>query len=89
MGRMLRLRPTSSEELIVKWTTFLAEFKSLPNLDVASKRMSLVQYYSIDTIAVLLALFLACLYTTFTIIKLCARVHVEISCYTTKTDKLD
>jgi glucuronosyltransferase len=70
---MLRARPTSSEEMVVKWTEFLAEFKSLPNLDPASKHMSFIELYSIDTIAVLAAALLLVLFTLYKILATCVR----------------
>ncbi len=73
MARMLRARPTNSEEMVVKWTEFLAEFKSLPNLDAASKHMSFIELYSIDTAATLTAVLLLVLFTLYKILATCVR----------------
>jgi glucuronosyltransferase len=53
MAKMLHKRPTNSEELVVKWTEFLAEFKTLPNLDPVSKEMNFIQLHSLDTLGLI------------------------------------
>ncbi len=56
MAKMLHKRPTNSEELVVKWTEFLAEFKTLPNLDPVSKDLNFVELHSIDTLGLIFAI---------------------------------
>jgi glucuronosyltransferase len=73
MSRMLHMRPTDSEQLIVKWTQFLAEFKTLPNLSSAGKRLSFIQYYSLDSIAVIVALVILTLISVALALKGCVQ----------------
>jgi glucuronosyltransferase len=87
IARMLRARPTNSEEMVVKWTEFLAEFKTLPNLDPASKHMTLIQLYSIDTIAVIAGVLLIVLFTLYKILATCARCICGSSASSSGTQK--
>jgi glucuronosyltransferase len=57
----------------VKWTEFLAEFKTLPNLAAASKHMTFIELYSLDTVAVIGGLLMLVLFTTYKILTACAR----------------
>lgn len=38
-------KPVKGEDLVLKWSEFLAEFKHLSNLDLAAKHLTFVQYY--------------------------------------------
>uniref|UniRef100_A0A0K0EFN1 glucuronosyltransferase n=1 Tax=Strongyloides stercoralis TaxID=6248 RepID=A0A0K0EFN1_STRER len=49
-AEMLRNRPISSEELLIKHVEFACKFGQLPRLDLASKDMSVIEYYNIDII---------------------------------------
>lgn len=54
LSLMVRKKPVSPSHLLVKWTEFLAEFQTLDNLVPAGTKLNVIQYYSIDVIAVLL-----------------------------------
>uniref|UniRef100_A0A0K0FAU1 glucuronosyltransferase n=1 Tax=Strongyloides venezuelensis TaxID=75913 RepID=A0A0K0FAU1_STRVS len=47
-------KPISSDTLLVKWTAFLAEFKTLDNMIPYGTNLNFVQYYQIDVILCLL-----------------------------------
>uniref|UniRef100_A0A0K0FVA9 glucuronosyltransferase n=1 Tax=Strongyloides venezuelensis TaxID=75913 RepID=A0A0K0FVA9_STRVS len=49
-AEMLRNRPISSEELLVKHVEFACRFGQLPRLDLASKDMDVIEYYNLDII---------------------------------------
>lgn len=50
---MVAKQPVSAEHLLVKWTEFLAEFKTLDNLRPAGQKLNFWQYYSLDAIGFL------------------------------------
>uniref|UniRef100_A0A0K0FVB0 glucuronosyltransferase n=1 Tax=Strongyloides venezuelensis TaxID=75913 RepID=A0A0K0FVB0_STRVS len=53
-AEMLRNRPISSEELLVKHVEFACRFGQLPRLDLASKDMGVIEYYNLDVTVPLL-----------------------------------
>ena len=71
MSRMLHKKPSNSEELVVKWTEFLAEFKTLPNLDPVSKNLNILQLYSLDSIGALLGILVFALFSTYMLLRTC------------------
>lgn len=50
---MVTRKPFKGEELLIKWTEFLAEFKSLDNLVPYGTKLNFIQYFSIDVISVI------------------------------------
>lgn len=46
--RMLAKKPFSAEELLVRWTEFAGEFKSLPELDNYGRHLNFITYYMLD-----------------------------------------
>ncbi|GMS94529.1 hypothetical protein PENTCL1PPCAC_16704 [Pristionchus entomophagus] len=55
MKTMIATRPVSSETLLVRWTEFLAEHKTLDNLVPYGTKLSFFVYHSLDVIALLTA----------------------------------
>ncbi|KAK6008931.1 hypothetical protein OSTOST_26174, partial [Ostertagia ostertagi] len=55
LSLMVQKKPVSPEHLLIKWTEFVAEFKTLDNLVPAGTKLNIIQYYSIDVIAALLS----------------------------------
>uniref|UniRef100_A0A7I5EBQ6 UDP-glucuronosyltransferase n=1 Tax=Haemonchus contortus TaxID=6289 RepID=A0A7I5EBQ6_HAECO len=53
LSRMLELQPVSPVHLLVKWSEFTAEFKTLENLEPAGNKLNFFQYHSLDVIAFL------------------------------------
>ncbi|VDM38517.1 unnamed protein product [Toxocara canis] len=77
---MIRAKPVRPDEQLVKWTEFVAEFKTLPNLVPYGIQLGLIQYYCIDVIAFLTAIvfcisFITVCTTRLVYRKLCLRHH--------------
>uniref|UniRef100_F1KZ92 glucuronosyltransferase n=1 Tax=Ascaris suum TaxID=6253 RepID=F1KZ92_ASCSU len=51
---MIRAKPVPSEQLLVKWTEFVAEFKTLPNLTPYGTKLGIIEYFCIDVIIFLI-----------------------------------
>ncbi len=67
--RMVRLKPVSPDQLVVKWTEFVAEFKQLPNLTPQAIHLNFVQYFCLDVIACLFAIVSMVLYIVYRIFR--------------------
>ncbi|MFH4978181.1 hypothetical protein AB6A40_004890 [Gnathostoma spinigerum] len=50
MGDMLRKQPIKPEERLIKWSEFVAEFKTLDNLIPYGNQLNFIVYYCIDVI---------------------------------------
>ncbi|WKY08140.1 hypothetical protein Q1695_007551 [Nippostrongylus brasiliensis] len=61
LSRMYQKQPISPSDLLVKWSEFAAEFKTLENLEPAGNKLNFFQYHSIDVIAFLGAIFVVIL----------------------------
>ena len=55
LSAMVSKRPVPPEQLLVKWTEFVAEFQTLENLVPAGTKLNVFQYYSLDVISFLFA----------------------------------
>uniref|UniRef100_A0A0K0E2X9 glucuronosyltransferase n=1 Tax=Strongyloides stercoralis TaxID=6248 RepID=A0A0K0E2X9_STRER len=58
MQQMVLKKPISSDILLVKWTEFLAEFKTLDNMIPYGINLNFIQYYQIDVVLVLFTSFI-------------------------------
>ncbi|RCN31062.1 hypothetical protein ANCCAN_23162 [Ancylostoma caninum] len=56
LARMVRNKPVSPKDLLIRWTEFLAEFKTLENLTPAGNKLNWIQYHSIDVLLFLASL---------------------------------
>uniref|UniRef100_A0A914XI84 UDP-glucuronosyltransferase n=1 Tax=Plectus sambesii TaxID=2011161 RepID=A0A914XI84_9BILA len=50
LSKMLEKKPVKSEELVVKWTEFVAEFKQLPELESYARQLNFLQLTSLDIV---------------------------------------
>ena len=82
---MVAKRPVSPEQLLVKWTEFVAEFKTLENLVPAGTKLNFVQYHSLDVIAVILTLVSVVLYILLKLLVCTARC---VCCKKTRKEKM-
>uniref|UniRef100_A0A0N5BYN6 glucuronosyltransferase n=1 Tax=Strongyloides papillosus TaxID=174720 RepID=A0A0N5BYN6_STREA len=82
-AEMLRNRPISSEELLVKHVEFACRFGQLPRLDLASKDMGVIEYYNLD---IIIPFFTICSLIIYVIIKLLLKI---ISKFILKKEKKD
>ncbi|KAL6730866.1 hypothetical protein Aduo_001792 [Ancylostoma duodenale] len=55
LSQMLRSQPISPQELLLRHAEFAARFGKLPNLDPHGRHLSVVQYYLLDVVAVIVA----------------------------------
>ncbi|ETN73818.1 glycosyltransferase family 28 protein [Necator americanus] len=55
LSQILHNQPISPQELLLRHAEFAARFGQIPNLDSYGRHLSLVQYYSIDIVATLIA----------------------------------
>ncbi|XGW27032.1 hypothetical protein V3C99_007540 [Haemonchus contortus] len=70
LSLMVQKKPVSPEHLLIKWTEFVAEFKTLDNLVPAGTKLNFIQYYSIDVIGTLLLLAITILFIVYKTVKL-------------------
>ncbi|CAJ0597902.1 unnamed protein product [Cylicocyclus nassatus] len=54
ISEMVKKKPVSPSHLLVSWSEFTAEFKTLNNLVPAGNKLNFLQYHSLDVIAFLL-----------------------------------
>uniref|UniRef100_A0A914XHB5 UDP-glucuronosyltransferase n=1 Tax=Plectus sambesii TaxID=2011161 RepID=A0A914XHB5_9BILA len=75
LSRMLEKKPVKSEDLVVKWTEFVAEFKQLPELESYARQLNFLQLSSLDIVipfTLVLAVALFILYKVFRLLfRLC------------------
>lgn len=76
---MLEKKPVKSEELVIKWTEFVADFKELPELESYARHLNFVQRTSLDIIVPLLLALAAVLYVLYKIIRMIARLFCSVS----------
>uniref|UniRef100_A0A0N5A0N3 glucuronosyltransferase n=1 Tax=Parastrongyloides trichosuri TaxID=131310 RepID=A0A0N5A0N3_PARTI len=67
-AEMLKNRPISSEQLLVKHVEFACRFGQLPMLDLGSKDMGFIEYYNLDIIIPIIAFILLMIYISFKMI---------------------
>uniref|UniRef100_A0AAF5D6Y2 glucuronosyltransferase n=1 Tax=Strongyloides stercoralis TaxID=6248 RepID=A0AAF5D6Y2_STRER len=67
----LQNRPISSEELLIKHVEFACRFGELPQLDLASKDMGVIEYYNLDIILPFITL---CIIVIYGIIKIFCKI---------------
>ncbi|KAK6014716.1 glycosyltransferase family 28 protein [Ostertagia ostertagi] len=53
LSQMIERQPISPVQLLVRWSEFVAEFKTLENLEPAGNKLNFFQYHSLDVIAFL------------------------------------
>uniref|UniRef100_A0A0N5C225 glucuronosyltransferase n=1 Tax=Strongyloides papillosus TaxID=174720 RepID=A0A0N5C225_STREA len=74
-AEMLRNRPISSEELLVKHVEFACRFGQLPRLDLASKDMGVIEYYNLD---IIVPFFIVCFIIIYGIIKVFTKIIAKL-----------
>jgi hypothetical protein len=65
LSEMVRKKPVKAEHLMIKWIEFIAEFKELPNLRVASIDLNIIEYFCIDVMFVLFAIASTAIYIIY------------------------
>ena len=65
---MVAKRPVAAEQLLVKWTEFMAEFKTLRNLVPAGQKLNFFQFYSLDVMARLFSVLLVIFWIVYKIL---------------------
>ncbi|KHJ96608.1 glycosyltransferase family 28 protein [Oesophagostomum dentatum] len=73
LSQMVRKKPVSPGQLLVRWTEFLAEFQTLDNLTPAGNDLYLFQYFSLDVISCSLVVSFVVLFAVYKI--LCVTVQ--------------
>lgn len=58
LAEMIRKKPMSAKERVVKYTEFAAEFGHIDNLDSAAVKLNFLQYYLLDIIIPIIFIFL-------------------------------
>ena len=66
---MIRKKPVKPEELLVRWTEFVAEFKDLSNLTPHSINLGFTKYYCIDVVGFLIGLLVTVLFVVYKLLK--------------------
>ncbi|CAD6195442.1 unnamed protein product [Caenorhabditis auriculariae] len=72
LSAMAKNKPIQPATLLVRWTEFLAEFKTLDNLVPAGQKLNFFQYHSLDVMAFLLAAILLILFILYKVVKFVA-----------------
>ncbi|KAK6022355.1 UDP-glucoronosyl and UDP-glucosyl transferase [Ostertagia ostertagi] len=70
LSQMVKKQPVSADHLLVAWSEFLAEFKTLENLVPAGTKLNFFQYHSLDVIAFLLSILAVILFVLWKLLKL-------------------
>ncbi|VDM74089.1 unnamed protein product [Strongylus vulgaris] len=70
LSQMLKKKPVSVSHLLISWTEFVAEFKTLDNLVPAGNKLNFIQYYSLDVIGFLSLTSLLILYVIWKLLKI-------------------
>ncbi|KHJ96996.1 UDP-glucoronosyl and UDP-glucosyl transferase [Oesophagostomum dentatum] len=73
LSQMVKKKPVSVAHLLVSWTEFVAEFKTLDNLVPAGVKLNFFQYHSLDVIALLLFVAVIILFVALQIVKYVVR----------------
>uniref|UniRef100_A0A0K0F2L4 glucuronosyltransferase n=1 Tax=Strongyloides venezuelensis TaxID=75913 RepID=A0A0K0F2L4_STRVS len=82
-AEMLRNRPVSSEELLLKHVEFACKFGQLPRLDLASKDMGVMEYYNLD---IFIPFTTSCFLIIYVVIKLSLKITSKFSLTKEKND---
>lgn len=59
LNAIVTKKPFTPEETLLKWTDFLVQIKSVPNLTPATVEMSFIRYHNLDVFAFLALILLA------------------------------
>uniref|UniRef100_A0A0N5A677 glucuronosyltransferase n=1 Tax=Parastrongyloides trichosuri TaxID=131310 RepID=A0A0N5A677_PARTI len=78
MQSMVMKRPIQSDELLIKWTQFLGEFKNLDNMIPYGTQLGFIQYYQIDVVTFLIVLTLIILLIISYIVKKLYLIFINI-----------
>ncbi|RCN38662.1 hypothetical protein ANCCAN_15419 [Ancylostoma caninum] len=68
---MLRSQPISPQELVLRHAEFAARFGKLANLDPYGRHLSVVQYYLLDVVAILVATLLLIVFIVIILVRKC------------------
>ena len=69
LASMLKEQPISPKELVIRHAEFVAKFGTLKNLEPHGRHLSLIQYYLIDVIFVVLSVLATLLIIVFLLIR--------------------
>jgi len=69
LHKMVLMKPIPPEQLLIKWTEFVAEFKQLPNLTPYGINLNFMQYFSLDVIGFLFAITAMVVFIFFRLVK--------------------
>ncbi len=70
---MLEMKPVKSEDLVVKWTEFVAEFQELPELESHARQLSFVRLMSLDILVPLLLALIVLLLLLYKLVRMLAK----------------
>ncbi|PIC37885.1 hypothetical protein B9Z55_010076 [Caenorhabditis nigoni] len=73
LSAMVRAQPMKPAERLLKWSEFLAEFKTLDNLEPAGQRLNFFQYHSLDVIGFLFTVIFLVFYIFYRILRALVR----------------
>uniref|UniRef100_A0AC35UE02 Glucuronosyltransferase n=1 Tax=Rhabditophanes sp. KR3021 TaxID=114890 RepID=A0AC35UE02_9BILA len=87
--KMIEKQPFSPEQKLVRYTEFLAEFKTLDNLVPYGTRLTFIEYHQIDVLSIILSTVLLILFVIYKLLKfiICLVTRLLISKLTKKTPK--
>uniref|UniRef100_A0A914XDJ3 glucuronosyltransferase n=1 Tax=Plectus sambesii TaxID=2011161 RepID=A0A914XDJ3_9BILA len=74
LSSMLEKKPVKSEQLVVKWTEFVAEFKQLPELESYARQLNFVQLTSLDIVVPFTLVLAAALFLVYKVFRALIRL---------------
>uniref|UniRef100_A0AC35UEX5 Glucuronosyltransferase n=1 Tax=Rhabditophanes sp. KR3021 TaxID=114890 RepID=A0AC35UEX5_9BILA len=80
LQKMIEKQPFTPDEKLVKYTNYLAEFKSLDNLVPYGTKLNFIQYYQIDVVIILVSIILGVLFLIYKLLKLLLCLVVRWCC---------
>ncbi|VDK22682.1 unnamed protein product [Anisakis simplex] len=69
LSAMIKNKPNKPREQLIKWTNFVVQFGSLPELSVEGAKLNFIKYFCIDVIAALICLIVIILVVIIRILK--------------------
>ena len=70
---MVNRQPIPAEMLLVKWTEFVAKFKTLDNLVPASQSLNFLQYHCLDILGSVLLVLIVGLWIVISVLRFFVR----------------
>ena len=78
MSKMIKTKPMNSDQRIMKYTKFAAEFGKDNNLDMSGRHLNFVQFYCLDIILPNIGLIIFILYISYRFLRFLLRKILSV-----------